>query len=96
MFVVICYDVSTISKEGRRRLRTVAKTCENWGQRVQKSVFECNLSEVHFERLLQTLKKIMDAEEDSLRIYRLTKPHERFIETYGIQKVLDFDEPLVL
>ncbi len=68
--MVICYDVSTISKEGRRRLRKMAKTFENWGQRVQKSVFECNLSEVHFERLLQTLRKIMAAEEESLRIYR--------------------------
>ncbi|MGH8042248.1 MAG: CRISPR-associated endonuclease Cas2, partial [Rudaea sp.] len=51
MLVIVCYDVSTETREGRRRLRRVAKACESVGQRVQKSVFECRVEQLQFEAL---------------------------------------------
>ncbi|MEG0588097.1 MAG: CRISPR-associated endonuclease Cas2, partial [Akkermansia sp.] len=69
MYILITYDVSTLDKSGKRRLRQVAKTCENIGQRVQNSVFECELSPALFVEVKNKLLKIINLEEDNLRIY---------------------------
>ncbi|MDR3357975.1 MAG: CRISPR-associated endonuclease Cas2 [Desulfovibrio sp.] len=71
MMVLVCYDVSTESPEGRTRLRRVAKQCENWGQRVQFSVFECLLEPAQWTNLRANLLEIMDESKDSLRFYFL-------------------------
>lgn len=71
MLVLVCYDVSTESKEGRRRLRRVAKVCESTGQRVQKSVFECQLELAQFETLERKLLAEINPEQDCLRLYRM-------------------------
>jgi CRISPR-associated protein Cas2 len=94
--VLVTYDVSTVEAAGERRLRRVAKICEGFGQRVQNSVFECTLSEAQLEQLLHRLEKAIDTDEDSLRIYRLRQPRDKFIQVIG--KSLDFDirEPLVV
>ena len=77
MEMLVCYDVATDTAAGRRRLRRVAKVCEGFGQRVQKSVFECVVSDVQLELLKHGLTLEMKAAEDSLRIYRLREPRER-------------------
>jgi CRISPR-associated protein Cas2 len=96
MLVLVCYDVNTETKAGRRRLRRVAKVCEGTGQRVQKSVFECQVYTAQFEALERKLLEEIDPAQDCLRLYRI--PETRGFETreYGMFKAVDFDGPLVL
>lgn len=96
MNVLIAYDVATESPGGRRRLRKVAQACQDFGQRVQKSVFECAVSEMQFEELVRCLLEIIDEEEDSLRVYRLIEPKEKYVQVYGVDTAVNFDEPLIL
>jgi CRISPR-associated protein Cas2 len=96
MDILVTYDVSTETREGRRRLRKVAQTCVDYGQRVQKSVFECRVNDVQMEKMRRRLLTLIDQEEDNLRIYRLQQPKDEFIESYGNKKIVDFDEPLVV
>ena len=96
MEVLVVYDVETASAAGRKRLRRVAKACEGYGQRVQDSVFECILSDDQLERLRARLSEIIDAKQDSLRIYRLMQPRERAVEEIGRRLVNDLHDPLVL
>lgn len=96
MLVIATYDVSTESPEGRRRLRRAAKVCLRYGQRVQKSVFECQVDQMQFEELERNLLAEVDLAEDNLRFYRLTEPHELRVKQYGVFRSLDFDGPLVV
>lgn len=95
MLIIITYDVSTETREGRRRLRRVAKVCEGHGQRVQKSVFECKVNLMQLEELERRLLAEIDEKEDSLRLYRLTEPFELYVKEYGNFKSVDFEGPLV-
>lgn len=95
MNILVTYDVSTETTEGRRRLRKVAEVCLAYGQRVQKSVFECSLNEMQFEQLRQRLLQCINEQEDSLRVYRMTQPKERYLWTVGLQYDIDFKAPLV-
>ena len=95
MHVLITYDVATDSKAGRRRLRKVAQVCQDFGQRVQKSVFECSVNQMQCEEVIRQLLGIIEEKEDSLRIYRLSEPVEKYVHVYGIDTAIDFDEPLV-
>ncbi len=92
----MAYDVSTETPEGRRRLWRVAKACEAYCQRVQKSVFECTLNGAQMEQLRYRLQNEMSVAEDSLRIYRLTEPRERYVQVLGRQPEHDLRDPLVL
>lgn len=96
MEVLVTYDVSTESAEGEKRLRRVAKVCEAYGQRVQKSVFECVLGAADLERLRHRLAAEVNPEEDSLRIYRLQEPRERYLQVIGRQPAHDLHDPLIL
>ncbi|NUQ69979.1 MAG: CRISPR-associated endonuclease Cas2 [Chthonomonadales bacterium] len=96
MDILVCYDVSTETPDGRRRLRRVARACEGSGQRVQLSVFECTLSDADYVRLRDKLLAIIDPAEDSLRLYRLMAPRGQSIEAYGIDRYVDFTAPLVV
>lgn len=96
MDIVVAYDVNTLTKEGRRRLRRVAKTCTAFGQRVQFSIFECTVTEVDFTRLKLRLMEEIDLEEDSLRIYHLPGGRENVVESYGRDHYIDYTEPLIL
>ena len=96
MDVLVSYDVATEDAAGRRRLRKVAKVCGGFGQRVQKSVFECSVNEMHMEQLRDRLVKCIDEKKDSLRIYRLVEPREKYVESFGRDAYVDFDGPLVI
>ena len=96
MDILISYDVNTLTKEGRSRLRRVAKACKNFGQRVQFSVFECSVTETQMERLRQKAISIMDEKEDNLRIYYLKGPRKEYLEAHGRDMYIDFHDPLVV
>ncbi|ADI14791.1 CRISPR-associated endonuclease Cas2 [Truepera radiovictrix] len=96
MNVLVTYDVNTETQAGRRRLHKVAKTCKNFGQRVQYSVFECRVNAAQYEDLVAKLKRIINPKSDSLRVYKLRGEREEFLETFGLDRHVDFDEPLVL
>lgn len=96
MRVLVCYDVNTESSDGRRRLRRVAKACEGRGQRVQKSVFECQLDRAGFEALERRLLDIIHKDQDSLRLYRLAEGPGNEIREHGRFRATDFDQPLVV
>lgn len=96
MLILVSYDVSTESSAGRRRLRRVAKTCLNYGQRVQKSVFECKVDAATYEILQAALLKEISLTEDNLRMYRLTEPLDKNVQEFGKFKAADFDAPLIL
>ena len=96
MHILVTYDVSTESTKGRRRLRKVAQACQNFGQRVQKSVFECSVNEMQYEEVVRQLLDIIDEREDSLRIYRLVEPKENYIQVYGVDTAVDFKDPLIV
>ena len=86
MMVIISYDVSTETAEGKRRLRKVAKACEAHAQRVQNSVFEANLDYSAFLKLKEELLKIMDKDADSMRFYYLGNHWKQKIEHIGVKK----------
>jgi CRISPR-associated protein Cas2 len=96
MLVLVCYDVSTETKSGRRRLRRVARVCESTGQRVQKSVFECQLDVAKFEALERELLAEIDPTMDCLRLYRIPGTRGFEVIEHGTFKAFDFDGPLVL
>lgn len=96
MLIIVTYDVSSETREGRKRLRRVAKICEGTGQRVQKSVFECKVTLMQYEELERRLLAEIDEKEDNLRLYRLTEPVELHVKEYGKFKAVDFDGPLVI
>lgn len=96
MLIIVTYDVSTETREGRRRLRRVAKACESMGQRVQKSVFECQVNDMQFEQLERILLAEIDETEDNLRFYRITEPTEIRVKQFGSFRSVDFEGPLVV
>lgn len=96
MLILVSYDVSTETPAGRRRLRRVAKICLNYGQRVQKSVFECQVDQTRYEALERALLREIDLGEDNLRLYRLREPLEKNIKEYGKFRSVDFDGPLMV
>lgn len=89
MMVLVTYDVNTQTPEGRRRLRLVAKTCVDYGQRVQNSVFECLVDPVQFAQLRKTLESIIDPEKDSLRYYYLGSNWKKRVEHIGAKETYD-------
>jgi CRISPR-associated protein Cas2 len=86
MMVLITYDVSTESEGGKRRLRRVARQCENFGQRVQNSVFECLVTPAQWAYLKHKLEKEIDEKHDSLRYYFLGANWERRVEHVGAKE----------
>jgi CRISPR-associated protein Cas2 len=96
MELLVAYDVATDTAAGRRRLRQVAKICEGFGQRVQKSVFECIVNGAELELLEHHLLNVIEPSEDSLRIYRLREPRERFTRVIGQQPAFDVRDPLII
>lgn len=96
MMVLVTYDVATAEKAGQRRLQQVAKTCQDFGQRVQNSVFECSISMEQFVRLKGRLLELIEPSEDSLRFYFLGNNWRHRVEHHGAKAVTAIDEPLIL
>jgi len=94
--LLVTYDVNTTTPAGRRRLARVAKRCQAYGQRVQKSVFECTLDDAGLVQLRRELVKEIDQDEDSLRIYRLMEPRARYLQVIGQDVQHDLHKPLVM
>lgn len=93
--MLIAYDVATVTPAGRRRLRRVARACLDVGQRVQNSVFECEVDPAQWTALRARLIATIDAAEDSLRFYRLGAESRRRIEHVGAKVVRDLEGPLI-
>ncbi len=96
MFVLVSYDVATKDSGGARRLRRVAKACQNFGQRVQYSVFECIVDPAQWAVLRQGLIDVIDPEKDSLRFYFLGSNWKHRVEHIGAKKSLDQEGPLIV
>jgi CRISPR-associated protein Cas2 len=95
MMVLITYDVNVTTAEGRKRLRQVAKQCQNYGQRVQNSVFECLLDPVQYAELKHRLESIIKPETDSLRYYLLGKNWKKSVIHYGAKDTYDPEGVLI-
>ncbi|WP_456299961.1 CRISPR-associated endonuclease Cas2 [Sphingobium amiense] len=93
--MLVTYDVNTQDAEGRRRLRRVARACLDYGQRVQNSVFECEVDPAQWTRLRAHLLAEINQSKDSLRFYRLGADGKRRIEHVGASPVIDLDGPLL-
>lgn len=95
MFVLITYDVNTETEAGKKRLRKVAKACQNYGQRVQNSVFECLIDSGRFKQLQLTLENLIDKEKDSLRFYFLGNEWRGKVVHIGAKTRFDLEGPLI-
>ena len=96
MLVLITYDVNTQSASGRQRLHKVAKTCQDYGRRVQNSVFECVLDAAKLLIVKNKLLKLIDIDVDSLRFYMLGNNYQDKIEHYGAKQSYDIEGPLII
>ena len=94
--MLVTYDVATQDAAGRRRLRKIARLCQSYGQRVQYSVFECQIDPARWALLRAELIDEMDATQDSLRFYRLGSNWRPRIEHVGVKESYDPDGPLVM
>jgi CRISPR-associated protein Cas2 len=91
----LCDDGPGLRASGKH-LRRVAKACEAMGQRLQKSVFECQVNDMQFEQLERTLLAEIDEKQDNLRFYRITEPVEVRVKPFGKFRSVDFEGPLLV
>ncbi|MCO8124952.1 CRISPR-associated endonuclease Cas2 [Stieleria sp. TO1_6] len=96
MHVLVTYDVSTVNPAGKRRLRRVAKTCLDFGQRVQNSVFELNVDPAQWAECRKRLIETCEPTEDSLRFYQLGNDYSSKVEHVGNHPSLDTEGPLII
>ena len=95
MLILVTYDVNTETAAGRKRLRKVAKQCVNYGQRVQNSVFECQVDSVKFRQMKAVLEDLIDKEKDSLRFYNLADKYQNKVEHIGANPGFDVTDTLI-
>lgn len=95
MLVLVTYDVNTEDREGRKRLRRVAKQCVNYGVRVQNSVFECIVDAAQLRMLKKKLSDEIDEEKDSLRFYYLGNHHQTKVDHIGARPTLSVEDELI-
>ncbi|MGH7295008.1 MAG: CRISPR-associated endonuclease Cas2 [Polyangiaceae bacterium] len=96
MRVIVSYDVETVTKEGRGRLRRIARVCKSFGVRVQLSVFECSVGPRELVTLRARLLATVDTRKDSLRIWFVSEDDAQKTEHYGVRRPIDPDGPLVV
>ena len=95
MMVLVTYDVNTETEAGKKRLHKVAKQCQNYGQRVQNSVFECIIDSARLKQLQSNLIRLIDPDKDSLRFYYLGDDWRKRVEHVGAKAGLDLEGPLI-
>lgn len=96
MLMLVAYDVNTETVFGRRRLRRIANLCKDYGQRVQYSVFECEVTPAQWVELKSNLLKEYCERTDSLRFYNLGKNWKRRVEHYGVRKSVNYEKAFIL
>lgn len=96
MFILVTYDVDTTNKEGARRLRSVAKACMDYGQRVQNSVFECELTDAQLCTLKERIRDIINTQTDSIRIYYINRNKTRRVELIGIETAYNVNDAIII
>ena len=96
MMVLITYDVETLTPSGQKRLRKVAKACQDYGQRVQNSVFECLLTESQFVSLKARINSIIDEKLDSVRFYHMGNGWQKHVESIGKVTSFDYTNELII
>ncbi len=96
MYILVTYDVDTTNQEGTRRLRSVARACMDYGQRVQNSVFECKVTEAQYCLLKERIKNIINLSVDSIRFYILSKNENRRVDVIGIETAYKVDDALII
>jgi CRISPR-associated protein Cas2 len=96
MYILVTYDVSTTTQAGKSRLRRVARTCLDFGQRVQNSVFECKVDPAQLVTLKSRLLDIIESETNSLRFYHLGSNWHHRVDHHGAKQGYDVDGPLIL
>lgn len=96
MLVLVSYDVAITTPGGKKRLRQVAKTCVNYGQRVQFSVFECVVDPAQWVAMKAQLERIIEKETDSLRYYYLGSNWKHKVEHIGAKAATDLDDALIV
>ncbi len=96
MFILVTYDVDTVSEMGQKRLRQVARICKDYGQRVQNSVFECEVTEVQYTILKNKLINVIDMKLDSIRLYHLNKNKFHSIEMLGKITSYDVNDTIII
>lgn len=96
MMVLVSYDVSTLTIAGRGRLRRISKACQNYGKRVQFSVFELEVEPAQWILIRQRLLELIDGDVDSLRFYHLGSKWQGKVEHVGAKPALDLNGPLIL
>lgn len=94
--VLVTYDVGVTEGNGKRRLRRVAKTCRDYGQRVQFSVFEIEVDPAQWAFLKAELESIIDPKHDSLRYYHLGKKWRNKVEHVGAKPAVDLGGTLII
>ena len=94
--LLVCYDVETTTPAGEKRLRKMAKACSAYGQRVQYSVFELQVTPELLEKFVFKASEIIDEASDSLRIYRLAGERDAYLRVLGRDRWVDFEAPLVI
>lgn len=95
LLVLVTYDVQTTKSSGAKRLRKVAKKCQEYGVRVQNSVFECRVDATQYKQLQLALEEIIDPKYDSLRFYNLGNKHHSKVIHIGAKEALDVEAPLI-
>lgn len=96
MYILITYDINVTSSSGQSRLRKVAKICEDYGQRVQNSVFECRLNEAELLKVKKQLLEVINMDMDSLRFYRLGDNYDKKVQHIGAKKTYKFDDAFIV
>lgn len=96
MLILITYDVNTVTSEGKRRLRQVAKKCVAYGSRVQNSVFECVLDNTQYKKLRYELEQLIDPLTDSLRFYSLGNNYDGKVLHVGAKETMNMEGELIL
>ena len=96
MHILVTYELDTTSKEGALRLRHFAKACIDYGQRVQNSVFECEVTEAQYFLLIERIKRIIDMSLDSVRFYILNKNENKRVKVIGVETAYKVNNALII
>lgn len=96
MYILVTYDVDTSDKSGQKRLRRVAKACLDYGQRVQNSVFECELTDAQFCLLKDRIREIIASDVDSVRFYHLNRTDNRRVEVIGVETAYKVNGSIII